>query len=90
MKDLLTQHAATVATSPKAAAIVASATAGSGVASLLDLINSGLGLVAVTAGIILTSILIRKHALEYRMLKIQAKEQYGRRVEDKKIPSEEG
>ena len=88
MKDLITQHAATVATSPKTAALVASATAGSGVASLLDLINSGLGLVAVTAGIILTSILIRKHLFEFRQMKSQAEEQDGRRVEDKKIPPE--
>ena len=88
MKDLITQHAATVATSPKAAAIVASATAGSGVASLLDLINSGLGLVAVTAGIVLTSILIRKHAFEFKQMKLQAAEQDGRRTEDKKLPPE--
>ncbi len=82
MRDLITQHAASAASSPKVATIVASATAGSGVASLLDLINSGLGLVAVTAGIILTSILIRKHLFEYNQMKLQAQDQNGRRSSD--------
>jgi hypothetical protein len=82
MAHELTAHVANAAASPKIATIVASATAGSGLASLFDVISSGLGLVAVVAGIVLTSILIRKHALEYKMLKRQAEAKYGRREED--------
>ena len=63
------QEVMTVLSSPKVAATVASATAGSGLASWMDLLNDGLGLVAITAGIVLTSILIRKHLFEFKMMK---------------------
>ena len=58
-----------VLSSPKVAATVASATAGSGLASWMDLLNDGLGLVAIISGIVLTSILIRKHLFEFKMMK---------------------
>jgi len=84
MKQEITTQIAHAAASPKVATLVASATAGSGIASLFDIISSGLGLIAVTAGIILTSILIRKHLYEYKMMKQRDAEQNGRREEDKK------
>ena len=69
MASEITNQIAHAVAGPKGATIVASATAGGGLASLLDLINSGLGVVAVCAGITLTGILIRKHLFEYSVMK---------------------
>ena len=76
------EAATTVLTNPKVATAVASATAGSGLANWFEWINSGLSLVAVCAGITLTTILIRKHLYEYRMMKQRDMEQRGRREGD--------
>ena len=74
------QEAATTAlTNPKVATAVASAAAASGLANWFEWINSGLSLVAVCAGIILTAILIRKHLYEYRVMKQRDMERRGRR-----------
>lgn len=86
MKQEITAQIASAAASPKVATVVASVTAGSGLASMFDIISSGLGLVAVTSGIILTSILIRKHLYEYKMMKVRDQEQRGRREEDESRP----
>ena len=68
--------------SHKGSVVVASATAGSGAAAILDLINGGLGLIAMAAGIVLTTILIFKHLFEFKQMKLQAAKQTGRREED--------
>jgi len=82
MKQEMTQHLANAASSPKVAAAVASAGAGSGLATILGLINSVLGLIAVTLSIILAAILIRKHLFEFKQMRIAAESVDGRRKED--------
>ncbi len=62
-----------------AATAVAGATVTSGISNWLDLAGDGLGLVAVCMGITLTTILIRKHLFE---LKVMKEREHRRRKED--------
>ena len=80
--ETISQIAHDIAVNPKTALGVGSATAGSGVAAIADAISTGLGLVAVTAGIILTLILIRKHLYEFKQMKQRDLEQSGCRATD--------
>jgi len=65
----MSQEITNALSSHPAATVVATATVTSGVSNWLDLIGDGLGLVAVLCGIVLTTILIRKHLFELKMMK---------------------
>ena len=69
MKQTIIDHTVQAASSPKIGTIIASATTGTGVAHMLDLVNSGLSILAVVAGITLTSILIVKHLYEFKAMR---------------------
>ena len=58
MKDVIQE----VAANPKAAQLVAMATTGTGVGTIFDIIPDDIGKLATLVGIILSSILIYKHA----------------------------
>ena len=69
MKETMARTAEAVLSSPKTAAIVAPATVAIGGAEIFGLLRDGLGLVAVVAGIYLTTVLIRKHRFELRVMR---------------------
>ena len=68
------QQVSSAVSSQKGAALVASATATSGLAEIYDIIQGVTGFIGLVLGIVLTSVLIRKHLLEYRLLKAKLKD----------------
>ena len=75
MKHALTQTIENVASNPKTAQTVATATAGLGAAEIADLIKDGLGIVAVVTGIVLSITLIIKNRYEYRVARERREEE---------------
>lgn len=79
MSDL--KHTAVeILQSPKVGAAVSTATAGSGLGTLLDLIPNDIGKLATLLGIILTVLLIYVHVVQLRMKRAQEKREIERHL----------
>lgn len=65
------EHLTHLATSPKVATAVTTATAGTGMGTILDLIPDDIGKLAVLVGIVLSSLLIYSHSLTVRVTRIE-------------------
>lgn len=81
MHATIKEHIAHVATSPKIAAAVTTATAGTGLGSVLDLIPDDIGKLAVLVGIVLSSLLIYSHSLTVRKQRIELRRLQAEEVE---------
>lgn len=61
-----------VANSPRTLAASAFATAGLGVADLMEILRTGLGVAGLVLGVIATGLLIRLHLINYKIAVIQS------------------
>ena len=81
MHATIKEHIAHVAASPKVATVLGTATAGTGLGSVLDLIPDDIGKLAVLVGIVLSSLLIYSHSLTVRKQRIELRRLQAEEVE---------